>query len=449
MFDWTDETRAGMFARLDQVAASASSAQRDRASGQVSLFDSMDFGQPAVETRGLGETVPEWSKDERLAHEKELLGFYVTGHPLDKFRGVIDAERYNKIGVADSLDMSNPRERFAFAGTTSSGRAEGKTTKSGKPFGVITIEDFTGSAEVLLWGESFVPARDSGLLVPGAVIRLRAAVQAADDRTQARKLTGYEVSELKPRKVAANGNGPVELTLWTGRHSERDLEDIRMVLAAHPGTTPVWLHFNSSAGRCATVEAGQAFRVKRDEALSGRLPNGWKTDSDVSARGCPAPITGPEICGTHRGAGPGNPPHAAPRRAMRPQSRNALSPRQFGGGRGCHPRMDNLPVVLVRLRKPAFDQAFRFRQEAHVRFIEIGFVRRVVNGIGKTADFIHQTDIQRLETGINPGRAASDSISPLRRLPLAVRHMLLAEVFHTPRSSTCGRSPLPAAKRGG
>ncbi|HSP42775.1 MAG TPA: DNA polymerase III subunit alpha, partial [Luteolibacter sp.] len=74
--DWTGETRAGMFERLEQVVASASSAQRDKASGQVSLFDAMDFAAPAPKPAAGGATIPEWDKDERLAHEKELLGFY-------------------------------------------------------------------------------------------------------------------------------------------------------------------------------------------------------------------------------------------------------------------------------------------------------------------------------------------------------------------------------------
>ena len=80
--DWTGENRATMFARLEQVVASASSAQRDKASGQSSLFDAMDFA-PAAPTKETPATnaLEEWSKDDRLAHEKELLGFYVTGHP--------------------------------------------------------------------------------------------------------------------------------------------------------------------------------------------------------------------------------------------------------------------------------------------------------------------------------------------------------------------------------
>jgi DNA polymerase III subunit alpha len=268
--DWTGETRAGMFARLEQVVASASSAQRDRASGQVSLFDAMDFAPPpsAVTSRGSEATVEEWSKDERLAHEKELLGFYVTGHPLDKFRRVIDSDRYRRLGLIDDLDLENPRERFPFAGMVRS--LDSKVTKTGKPFGVLVLEDFTGSAEIMLWGETFVPARDAGLIEPGKIIRLKCAIQV-DDRTGGRRLTGYELSELKPKRTSANGKGPLELMLWTTRHSERDLDEIQQALSAHPGSTPVILHFQNSAGRRVSVEAGPRFQIKRCPQLEESL----------------------------------------------------------------------------------------------------------------------------------------------------------------------------------
>jgi DNA polymerase-3 subunit alpha len=265
--DWTGETRAGMSQRLEQVVASASSAQKDRASGQVSLFDAMEFTAPPPVTRA-APAVPEWSKDERLAHEKELLGFYVTGHPLDKFRGVIDSDRYRRLGQLDDLDLANPRDRYPFAGMVRS--LEAKVTKTGKPFGVLILEDFTGSSEIMLWGETFVPARDAGLLEPGKIIKLKCAVQL-DDRTGGFRLTGYELGELKSKKAASNGKGPVELTLWTTRHSERDLAEIRTALLAHPGPTPVLVHFQNSAGRRVTVEAGEKFHVKRSEGLAQAL----------------------------------------------------------------------------------------------------------------------------------------------------------------------------------
>ena len=272
--DWTGETRAGMFDRLEQVVASASSTQRDRASGQVSLFDAMEFTAPAPKPSASDSQVTEWDKDERLAHEKELLGFYVTGHPLDKFRGVIDSDRYQRLGLLDELDISNPRDRFPFAGMVRS--VDAKVTKAGKPFGVLIIEDFTGSSEVMLWGETFVPARDAGLLEPGKILKLKCAVQV-DDRTGSRRLTGYELAELKPRRAASNGKGPLELILWTSRHSEMDLLEIRRALSKHPGKTPVLLHFQNSAGRRVTVAANEAFNVKRSVELEAALDR-WIED---------------------------------------------------------------------------------------------------------------------------------------------------------------------------
>ena len=269
-FDWTGETRVGMFGRLEQVISASSSIQRDRASGQVSMFDAMDFAAPVRTTktgRG-GKAAEEWSKDERLAHEKELLGFYVTGHPLDKFRSVIDSDRYRRLGLIEDLEITNARDRFPFAGMVRS--LEGKTTKAGKPFGVLVLEDFTGSAEIMLWGETFVPARDAGMLEPGKILKLKCAIQV-DDRTGGRRLTGYEIAELKPKRVLANGKGPLELMLWTTRHSERDLEDIGFIIAGYPGYTPVHLHFQNGAGRRVTIELGAAFNVKRSVELEDEL----------------------------------------------------------------------------------------------------------------------------------------------------------------------------------
>ena len=271
--DWTGENRATMFCRLESVVAASSSLQKDRASGQVSLFDSLDFAPPAAPS-GRMEVLDEWPKDERLLHEKELLGFYVTGHPLDKFRGLIDSDKFCRIALIDELDTTNAKARFPFAGMIRS--VEAKTTKTGKPFGIMILEDFTGEVELIMWGESFVPARDKGFLEPGKTIKCKAAIQI-DDRTGSRRLTGYEIDELKPRAVAKNDKGPVQLTLWTTRHGEHDLQDIRHVIAGYPGETPVQIHFQNSSGKRATVELPELYHVKRSDELLQALDK-WIDD---------------------------------------------------------------------------------------------------------------------------------------------------------------------------
>ncbi|MDP4995075.1 MAG: DNA polymerase III subunit alpha [Akkermansiaceae bacterium] len=267
--DWTGENRASMFIRLEQVVASASSAQRDKASGQSSLFDAMDFAPPAAtKDSPTINAVEEWSKDERLAHEKELLGFYVTGHPLDKYRGILDSDKYNRIGLIEEIELTDPRARYPIAGMVRS--LETRMTKAGKPFGILTVEDFTGSCEIMLWSESFIPARDSGILAPGNIIKLKIAIQV-DDRTGGRRLTGGSLSELKTRKASANANAPLELLLWTHRHTEKDLEEIRYHITGHPGTTPVILHFQNSAGKRLSIEPSGTYHIKRSEELLNAL----------------------------------------------------------------------------------------------------------------------------------------------------------------------------------
>jgi DNA polymerase-3 subunit alpha len=262
-----------MFSRLETVVAASSSLQKDRASGQVSLFDSIDFAPPAAPAKR-SEMLEEWPKEERLAHEKELLGFYVTGHPLDKFRGLLDSDKFCKIALISEITSTNARQRHPFAGMIRT--VDAKTTKTGKTFGIITVEDFTGATEMTMWAEAFLPAREKGLLEPGKVIKFKATIQI-DDRTESRKLTGYEVDELKPRTVAKNEKGPIELTLWTTRHGEHDLQDIRHILAGYPGKTPVRLHFQNSSGKRCTVELPELYHVKRSNELLQELDK-WMED---------------------------------------------------------------------------------------------------------------------------------------------------------------------------
>lgn len=270
--DWTHVRRSVLFSRIENVVASASSAQKDRAAGQVSLFDAIDLAAPPPPSvTGTDQPTEEWSKEERLAHEKELLGYYMSGHPLDRYRGVIDHERYYRLGLLDDIEV-DPRERrqrFPFAGMVRS--IESRMTKTGKPFGILVLEDFTGSAEFMLWAEQFTPARDAGLLEVGKVLRCSAAIQI-DDRTGGKRMNGYEFKELKPRKaVRGVASNSFALTLHIGRHGPEDLAEIKRVVQDHPGRTLLTLAIVNGRGQKAIIETAEQFCIRRSPKLEEAL----------------------------------------------------------------------------------------------------------------------------------------------------------------------------------
>ena len=168
--------------------------------------------------------------------------------------------------MLEQIDLSDARARHSFAGMIR--HVEHKMTKTGKPFGVLHIEDFTGNAEVVCWGESYTPANDAGYLEPGKAIRLQASIQM-DSHTESFRLTGSQIKELKVK--APPKNGPVQITLWTARHGENDLIAIRTILAKHPGKFPVELHLQSGTGKRATVTCGELFNVKKSSSLDKAL----------------------------------------------------------------------------------------------------------------------------------------------------------------------------------
>src|SRR5690606_15011304 len=101
--DCFGQTRATMFAQIERTLARAASIIADRQSGQSSLFGA--FEEKAAPMPESISNLPEWPQHELLAHEKELLGFYVTGHPLTPFADIL--EKYSLANSAKLAELPN------------------------------------------------------------------------------------------------------------------------------------------------------------------------------------------------------------------------------------------------------------------------------------------------------------------------------------------------------
>ncbi|MBA2433801.1 MAG: DNA polymerase III subunit alpha, partial [Chthoniobacterales bacterium] len=241
-FDFLGRDRAELFACIEETLASAATAHRDRAVGQVSLFG--DLPPAAITPRN--RDYAQWSEREKLSYEKELLGFYVTGHPLDPYAHLFASGKYQTITSLGELD---DRATFTIAGAIA--QVDRKfTKKEGKPFGVVFVEDLTGVVEVVLWNETYVPV--ASLLEPGKVIAIRGTVDKRDDSVRA---TAQKVRLLNPEAAPpeeTNGSGhehtaprvredrPITLRFAAGIAAD-ELRAVREILASSPGAQPVTL----------------------------------------------------------------------------------------------------------------------------------------------------------------------------------------------------------------
>ena len=236
--------------------AAAASAHRDRAAGQASLFDTFEAAPKPQKSAAI--RVQPWPLTEELAYEKELLGFYVTGHPLDEYRPLLEGGKYVPIA---SLAGQEDRSTVSIAGALIS--VEKKfTKKDSKPFAVVVLEDLTDQIEVMVWNEAYT--KSQAHLVQGNVVSITGRLSLRDE--------GPRVSgdELKPLKKPAPSETPLVLR-FDSNTSEADLIAVREAIQSSPGTRRVELVFTGPDGRTLKMLPDDEFRVSWTEDVKSRL----------------------------------------------------------------------------------------------------------------------------------------------------------------------------------
>src|SRR5437016_134626 len=274
-FDFLQCERAEIFACIDDALASSAATHRDRMAGQVSLFGEANEHVASERKR----TVTPWSDREKMSYEKELLGFYVTGHPLDAYADVIANGKYQSIA---SLGELSDRSTFRVAGAIT--QVDKKfTRKEGKPFAVVWLEDLTGTLELVVWNELYLECAES--LVPGNVVGVRGKLDLRDESLRATaeklRLLSFEV----PRDSNPAGVATPPLCLHFSANAGSDeLREVQALLAASPGQRSVQLIFETAEGETLRVDAGAAFHVSVTAELEEQLQRWLITAVEERAR---------------------------------------------------------------------------------------------------------------------------------------------------------------------
>jgi len=251
--------RAQMLALLDSSLDAALRLQQERASGQTGLFEMAAQAETPEEIQ-----IEEFSKEELLQMEKEMLGLYISDHPLRHVHAALTA-RVN-VALHQLLEMSDKATVVVGGIITGVKRT---TTKSGSAMAFLTLEDLTGSCEVIIFPKTyeqvhFLLKRDSVIIVRGKLDIMEQQAKILADRI----IPLEDADEVDPIPLDGSRNGagaapPVEeaarpstlhVRVDTARFGEEGLHRLREVLGERRGEQPVFLHL-LSAGREVVLNA--------------------------------------------------------------------------------------------------------------------------------------------------------------------------------------------------
>jgi len=246
--DCFGQTRATSFAQIERTLARAASILSDKQKGQSSLFGALEEKAPPMPEAI--SNLPEWPQHELLAHEKELLGFYVTGHPLTPFAPIL--EKYALANTAKLAEL--PGRSTTRIGGLIAAVQHGFSKKSGKPYSMVTLEDLEGSVQVLVMNENYDKFRP--LLEVNKAILVVGEVNTGDDRP---KIFPQEILPLEdaPKKYTKQ----VHLRLHTAHLKPEQLDSVRELVAAHPGKCPLLLCFMQPGGGIVFMDTSERFSV--------------------------------------------------------------------------------------------------------------------------------------------------------------------------------------------
>jgi DNA polymerase-3 subunit alpha len=248
-FDGVGGTRAALLAGLDQAMEAGQRRQRDREEGQTSLFDAPGSATPASPPESPQSHLPEWPTEQLLGYEKEVLGFYLSGHPLERYRA-----RARELGTASVADVAARPvgARVALLGQVSQLRE--RATKSGNRMAFASLDAVDGAVALTIFPEALKTCGPA-LHAPGPVL-----VKGRIDETDKGRVVLVE--DVKPLEEALLANGGYRTNGRSedgdGRHAHACrirlrageggaaepavLGAVRAACDEHRGATPLFLH---------------------------------------------------------------------------------------------------------------------------------------------------------------------------------------------------------------
>jgi DNA polymerase-3 subunit alpha len=263
-FDSLGHSRRALSAVHEEAVDAVVVRKRNEANNQFDLFSA--FSTELESPAGMDVDVPdlpEWEKKEKLAFERDMLGLYVSDHPLRGLDQILN--QLADATIPSLLSEEGPRDGsiVTIAGMiTSVQRRIAKS--SGNQYARIEVEDLAGSMEVMFFGQAYGPIAD--VLAEDLIVAIKGRLQRRDDGSVT--LSAMELSV--PEFSEGGATGPVTITLQSHKATERTVTELRDILKTHRGNTEVKVRLQESRS-VALYRLGVEYRVTPSSALFGDL----------------------------------------------------------------------------------------------------------------------------------------------------------------------------------
>ncbi len=252
--------RSQLTAMLDDCLECGANSHRERASGQTTFFEEFGAHSKAHATRRHEvPKIPEWPESQLLAYEKEMLGFYVTGHPLARYEKLIRS--YSTCSVKD-LGKRRSDEEINLGGIISKLKFTITKAKSEK-MAIMSIEDLTGEVEVLVFPKAF--ANTEKYIKKDAIVCVKGKVNLREDRPKIMANDIIPLDEIQKKYTQA-----IIISLDAGI-GEDSMNRLKSVLESHPGTAPVYLHFRMADGKRFEISVEDKLKVEPSDSLTSDI----------------------------------------------------------------------------------------------------------------------------------------------------------------------------------
>ena len=214
--------------------------QTEKAQARNSLFGEENAVEISTPPIIKGE---QWSDIERLNRERDLVGIYLSAHPLDEYKVILDSLCNTTCQELEDVQRMTDREQVVLGGIVTAIRQ--KYTKTGKPCGFVTIEDFNGSGVLPLFGEDW--GRWAGMFVEGATVYILAEMK---QRFRDSNLYDLKVTDVKYMQTVKDSTlAKLTISINTDKLDARIVEELNEIISENPGKTQLFFQLRDSQGK--------------------------------------------------------------------------------------------------------------------------------------------------------------------------------------------------------